>query len=282
MKDMNEQILKWQKWEIDFSCGAVIMGILNTTPDSFSDGGLWLDEAKAVEHGIEMANQGAAIIDVGAESTRPGAEKIPAEEQIKRAVNIIKKLAVQIKIPISIDTQDYDVAEAAVEAGASIINDISGFSDPKMIELASQKQLPIVIMHMKGNPQNMQENPVYDDVVGEVLEFLVQRANLCIQAGIKKDMIFIDPGIGFGKTFEHNIMLVKNIKRLTTSGFRVLIGSSRKKFIGQITNKLNPAERIFGTAATVAIAAQQGVDVVRVHDVQEMIDTIKVANVLRL
>lgn len=279
---MNDKILKWQKWEIDFSCGAVIMGILNTTPDSFSDGGLWLNEDKAVEHGVQMANQGAAIIDVGAESTRPGSEKISAAEQIQRAVKVIQRLSLHINTPISIDTQDYQVAQAAVEAGASIINDISGFDDPKMIELASQKQLPIVIMHMKGSPQNMQDNPVYDDVVGEVLDFLIQRANLCMQAGIKKDMIFIDPGIGFGKTIEHNILLLKNIGRFTAAGFRVLIGTSRKKFIGQITNKQNPAQRLFGTAATAAIAAYEGADVVRVHDVEQMYDTIKVANALRL
>ena len=256
------------------------MGILNVTPDSFSDGGKFLDVDRAVARGLEIAKEGAAIIDVGPESTRPGSRPVSAKEQIKRAIPVIGKLFPLINIPISIDTKDYEVAKAAVDAGASIINDITALADKRTAKLAAEKKLPVILMHMLGEPKTMQAEPKYDDVVGEVLDFLLERAKAAQKAGIAKDKIFIDPGIGFGKTKEHNLLLLKNIDRFVSSGYRVLLGTSRKKFIGDLTGRENPAERIFGTAATVALAVAAGVSIVRVHDVAAMVDVVKVAKAI--
>jgi dihydropteroate synthase len=254
------------------------MGVLNVTPDSFSDGDEFFDPDKAVEHGLQMAADGAAIIDVGGESTRPGSDPVSADEQIKRVVPVIELLCEKTDLPVSIDTYQFEVAKAAVEAGAAIINDITALSDERVGELAAERQVPIVLMHMQGTPLTMQNEPKYDDVVGEVLEFLLDRAKRAEKFGISKDMIFIDPGIGFGKTAEHNLLLLRNIDKFVAAGYRVLVGTSRKRFIGKITGKEKPAERIFGTAATVALCAAAGVSIVRVHDVAEMVDVVKVTN----
>jgi dihydropteroate synthase len=257
------------------------MGVLNVTPDSFSDGGDFLDAEKAVARGIEMASQGAAIIDIGAESTRPGSKAVDVKEQIKRVVPVIEKLAAKIKIPVSIDSKDFEVAEAAIDAGASMINDITALEDERMAKLAAKKNVPVVLMHIQGSPETMQIQPKYENVVTEVLDYLIQRAKAAEKAGIEKEKIFIDPGIGFGKTLEHNLELLRNIDIFVSSGYRVLLGTSRKKFIGIITGKAEPKERIFGTAATVAIAAAGGVSVVRVHDIAQMVDVVKTANKFR-
>ncbi|MBL7214436.1 MAG: dihydropteroate synthase [Phycisphaerae bacterium] len=257
------------------------MGILNVTPDSFSDGGQFLDIDRAVAHGIEMAQQGAAILDIGPESTRPGSESISKDEQIKRAVPVIKKLSQQVQIPISIDTQNLDVAKAAIEAGASIINDISALVDERMAQLAVEKQVPVILMHMQGTPQTMQTEPHYDDVVTEVVEYLMERAKFAENAGIQAECIFIDPGIGFGKTTKHNLQLLNRMELFCDIGYRVLVGTSRKRFIGQLTGKDVPADRIFGTAATVALSIEKGVSIVRVHDVAEMADVVKLTNAIK-
>ena len=274
---MSNQILEWQGGRLDFSDGCIVMGILNVTPDSFSDGGEFLDVEKAVAHGIEMARDGAAIIDIGPESTRPGAERITSEEQIRRAVGVIEKLVKKVDVPISIDTTDVDVAAAAINAGAGIVNDVSALSDTRMAELVCKHDLPIVLMHMLGTPETMQVEPDYDDVVSEVLEFLLGRAKLAEDYGVAKDKIFIDPGIGFGKTLEHNLQLLRNVDKFIGTGYRVLLGTSRKRFIGALTGQESPANRMFGTAATVAMAASAGVSIVRVHDVAQMVDVVKVA-----
>jgi dihydropteroate synthase len=253
------------------------MGILNVTPDSFSDGGRFFDADKAVKHGIGMADEGAAVIDVGAESTRPGAESVSTDEQIRRAIPAIENLAKNIRIPISIDTYNYEVAEAALGVGAAMINDITALADDGMAKLAAQRAVPVVLMHMQGTPRTMQVEPKYKDVVCEVLEFLLDRAKRAEQFGIPKERIFIDPGIGFGKTVEHNLELLRNIDKFVASGYRVLVGTSRKSFIGKITRKENPADRIFGTAATVALCVAAGVSIVRVHDVAEMFEVVEVA-----
>ena len=257
------------------------MGVLNVTPDSFSDGGEFFDIDKAVEQGLKMAGDGAAIIDVGAESTRPGAESVSASEQIKRVVPVIKALSKKIDTPISIDTYDVNVAQAALEAGAAMINDITALSDERMGELAAERGVPVVLMHIQGSPATMQAEPRYDDVVGEILEFLVGRAKRAEGFGISKEKIFIDPGIGFGKTLEHNLLILRNIHKFVETGYRVLVGTSRKSFIGKITGKENPAERLFGTAATVALCAAAGVSIVRVHDVAEMVDVVKIVNAVK-
>ena len=265
---------------MDFSNGCLLMGVLNVTPDSFSDGGEFFDPDKAVEHGLKMAADGAAIIDVGGESTRPGSDPVSADQQIQRVVPVIKALYEKVDVPVSIDTYKLEVARAALEAGAGMINDITALSDERMGELAAERRVPVVLMHMQGTPATMQIEPKYDDVVGEVLEFLLGRAKRAGKSGISKDMIFIDPGIGFGKTAEHNLLLLRNIDKFVATGYRVLVGTSRKRFIGKITGKEKPAERIFGTAATVTLCAAADVSIVRVHDVAEMIDVIKVTNVV--
>ena len=250
------------------------------TPDSFSDGGKFFNPGKAIEHGLEMAADGAAIIDVGGESTRPGSEPVSAAQQINRVVPVIEALCERSNVPVSIDTYKLEVAEAALEAGAVMINDITALGDERVGELAAERRVPVVLMHMQGTPATMQVEPKYDDVVGEVLEFLLSRAKRAEKFGISKDMIFIDPGIGFGKTTEHNLLLLRNIDKFVASGYLVLVGTSRKRFIGEITGKEKPAERIFGTAATVALCATAGVSIVRVHDVAEMADVIEVANAI--
>jgi dihydropteroate synthase len=273
----HEKILEWPGGRLDFSAGCVVMGVLNVTPDSFSDGGEFFDTDKAIEHGLKMVSEGAAIIDVGGESTRPGAETIGAGEQIRRVVSVIEQLSNRTSVPISIDTYNVEVANAALEAGASMINDITALSDERVAELAAEKRVPVALMHMQGTPRTMQVEPKYDDVVVEVLQFLLQRAKRAEGFGIAKEMIFIDPGIGFGKTLEHNTALLKNLDKFVATGYRVLVGTSRKSFIGSITGKEKPADRLFGTAATVALCVAAGVSIVRVHDVAEMLDVVKVA-----
>jgi dihydropteroate synthase len=294
----NIDLLEWPRGRLDFSkspirklgrnevkldahtisngASCLIMGVLNVTTDSFSDGGQFFEPEKAIEHGLKMAADGAAIIDIGGESTRPGSEPVSPEQQIKRVVPVIKALSKKITVPISIDTYSIEVAKAALDAGAAMINDITALSDERMGQLAAKQQVPVVLMHMQGTPQTMQIEPKYDDVVGEVRQFLLERAERAEQFGILKERIFIDPGIGFGKTLEHNILLLRNIDKFIATGYRVLVGTSRKSFIGKLTGKENPAERIFGTAATVALCVTAGVSIVRVHDVAEMADVIKV------
>jgi dihydropteroate synthase len=279
-KSSKENVLEWPRGRLDFSVGCIIMGVLNVTPDSFSDGGEFFTTNKAIEHGLRMVAEGAAIIDVGAESTRPGSQGVPADEQIRRAIPVIEALAKKAGVPLSTDTYNVEVAEAALRAGAAMINDITALSDQRMAQLAAKWQVPIVLMHIRGTPKTMQIDPKYGDVVGEVLEFLLSRAKRAQQLGILKDRIFIDPGIGFGKTVQHNLSLLRNIDRFVATDYRVLIGPSRKSFIGKITGKENPADRIFGTAAAVALCVSAGVSIVRVHDVAEMADVIKVVQAL--
>jgi dihydropteroate synthase len=281
-KVKSEHLVEWARGRLDFSQGCLVMGVLNVTPDSFSDGGQFFDTDKAIEHGLKMAAEGAVIIDVGGESTRPGAEPLPAKEQIRRVVPVIKGLSEKLDVPISIDTYNLEVASAALEAGAAMINDITALSDERICELAAKYQVPIVLMHIQGTPATMQVEPKYKDVVGEVLEFLLERAKRAEQLGMPRERTFIDPGIGFGKTVEHNLLLLRNIHKFVDSGYRVCIGTSRKSFIGKITGRVNPAERIFGTAATVALCAAAGVSIVRLHDVAEMMDVVKVANKLKI
>jgi len=276
----DKKIIEWPKGRLDFSAGCIVMGILNVTPDSFSDTGRFFDTEKAIAHGLRMGAEGAAIIDVGAESTRPGAEAVSTDEQLKRAIPVIKALAEKITVPISIDTYNHEVARAALEAGAGMINDITALNDERMGKLAAEYQVPVVLMHMQGTPATMQAEPRYGDVVSEVLQFLLKRAKQAERLGIASERIFIDPGIGFGKTLEHNLLLLRNIDKFVAAGYRVLVGTSRKSFIGKLTGTDVPAERIFGTAATVALCVAAGVSIVRVHDVAQMVDVVKVMNAL--
>jgi len=273
-------VIEWPTGKLDFSGGAIVMGVLNVTPDSFSDGGQFLDIDKAIARGVEIAQQGAAIIDIGAESTRPGSEDISADKQIARAIPVIKQLSEKINIPVSIDTTHPVVAKAALDAGTAIINDITALADEAMTRLAAERKVPVALMHMQGRPQTMQADPSYADVMAEVCEYLIERAKAAEATGIPREYIILDPGIGFGKTLEHNLQILNQLDRLCEQGYRVLIGASRKRFIGQITGKDKPADRIFGTTATVSLAVEKGASVIRVHDVAEMVDVIKVSNAI--
>jgi len=245
----------------------LVMGILNVTLDSFSDGGAYPDVEAAIDAGLKMISHGAHVIDVGGESTRPGAAPISVEQEIKRVLPVIEGLCAK-GVAVSIDTYKPLVAREAVAVGARIINDITAGEDPRMLEIAAQAACPIILMHMKGTPRTMQKNPVYEDVSQEVAAYLKQRVETCKKAGIAPEMIVIDPGIGFGKTASHNLELLRNIACLTRLG-PVLVGTSRKSFIGAVLDA--PVhDRLAGTAATIAYLVLKGVDAVRVHDVRDM------------
>ncbi|MBU1146801.1 MAG: dihydropteroate synthase [Candidatus Omnitrophica bacterium] len=246
------------------------MGILNLTPDSFSGDGIHEDVGRAVEQAEKMIDEGADIIDVGGESTRPGAAAVSIEEEIKRVIPVIERLSKAVSVPISIDTRKSEVARQALDKGASMINDITGLeSDAGMAKLAARYDANVIIMHIKGGPQTMQEKPVYSDLMIEITEKLAGLIKNAEANGVKQENIIIDPGIGFGKTFEHNLEILQNLSYFKALGRPILVGPSRKSFIGNILG-VEPSQRIFGTAAAAAIAIKNGADVVRVHDVREM------------
>ncbi|MFN3739841.1 MAG: dihydropteroate synthase [Thermodesulfovibrionales bacterium] len=274
--------LRWRDFDLDLSSKTHVMGILNITPDSFSDGGLFYEPERAVEHALKMIEDGADIIDIGGESTRPGSEPVSPEEEIKRVVPVIKKLSVQSKVPISIDTYKSKVVSAAIDAGASIVNDISGLRfDPEMKKVVAKNRLPVVIMHIKGTPKTMQLNPQYDALIPEIMDYLREGIMIARDAGISEDLIIIDPGIGFGKTFEHNLEVIKNLREFTYLEKPILIGPSRKAFIGKILGDVPPLMRLEGTLAAVAISAYNGANIVRVHDVRETVKVLKVVDAIK-
>lgn len=245
-----------------------LMGIINVTPDSFSDGGLYFNKEKAVDRGLELAEEGADIIDIGGESTRPGSDFISTEEELMRTVPVISALRKKTDVLISVDTTKSEVAEAALDEGADIINDISSFRfDPKMLSLAAQKDIPVILMHMKGTPKNMQLNPFYEDLLAEIRGFLEERIATAQAYGIKKEKIIIDPGIGFGKSLKDNLTLIKSLKFLEPIDRPILIGISRKSFIGKILS-LPPQERTEGTIASAVLSIINGAHILRVHDVE--------------
>lgn len=258
------------------------MGILNVTPDSFSDGGIFFDRNIAIERGLRMVEEGADIIDVGGESTRPGAEPVTSEEEIRRTIPVIEDLAKRVGIPISIDTYKAEIARRALDAGASIVNDISGLRfDDEMPKVVAEYNAPVVIMHIKGAPKNMQANPEYDALVPEIMDFLRAGIRIALRSGVREDMIIIDPGIGFGKTFAHNLEVIKNLDEFSLLGRPLLIGPSRKAFLGKILDGAPASERIEGTAAAVAISIMNGANIVRVHDVKEMVKVAKVTDAIK-
>lgn len=266
---------------IDLSRKTFIMGILNITPDSFSDGGEYFDHARAVDHALKMVEQGADIIDVGGESTRPGSDIVPLDEEIRRTIPIIEKVAAQIDVPVSIDTYKSEVARQAVSVGASIVNDISGLRfDPAMAGAVAEMGVPIVVMHIKGKPKDMQVDPVYDDLINDIKAYLSETIDIAKSAGIADDRIVIDPGIGFGKTFEHNLEILQRLGEFRELGMPILVGPSRKAFIGKILGDLPATERMEGTAAAVAISIFNGANIIRVHDVKEMSRVARVADAI--
>ena len=264
--------------KLDLSKGPLLMGVLNVTPDSFSDGGEYLESSAAVDRGLEMVAEGADIIDVGGESTRPGSEGVWADEQVSRVVPVIQELASQTDKPISIDTSSSAVARQALAAGAKIVNDISaGRADEQMFELLAEVGSPVVLMHMLGSPVDMQIEPHYEDVVGEITAFLARVIEKAIAAGVHRDRIIIDPGIGFGKTVEHNLEILRRLAEFHPLGRPILLGTSRKRFIGRILDQDIPKDRVWGTAATVALAVAGGAHILRVHDVAQMRQAVDMA-----
>ncbi len=260
--------------EITLGGKTLLMGIVNVTPDSFSDGGQFLDRTAAVEHALRLAEDGADILDVGGESTRPNAESVPEQEELDRVVPVIEQLARRTETPISIDTTKAAVARAALCAGAHIVNDISGLTfDPAMPEVCRELQAGVVVMHIQGTPRTMQLDPRYDDVVREVTDWLAVRIAVLHAAGIDRERICIDPGIGFGKTAAHNLQLLSNIRGLAELGLPVLVGHSRKRFLSKLLGR-KVEETTYGTVGVSVALAQQGVDVLRIHDVRAVRDAL--------
>ncbi len=253
------------------------MGVLNVTPDSFSDGGRFFDKDAAVRRAMEMAGEGAGIIDVGGESTRPGSKEVPAEEEIRRVVPVIEKLAGKIKAEISVDTRKSKVAEAALKAGASIINDVSGLRhDRDMAKVAAKYGAGIILMHMKGSPENMQDSPRYSDLIGEIKEGLRLSALEAFEAGVKQGFVAIDPGIGFGKTVEHNLEILNRLEEFKDLGFPICVGTSRKSFLGKLLDRPTADDRLAGTIATCVAAVIKGARIIRVHDVKAARDAVTI------
>ncbi len=268
---------KWGPFQLD-GARTLIMGVLNVTPDSFSDGGQFLDPDRAVEHARQMVADGADIIDVGGQSTRPGSDPVTPEEELRRVGPVLERLAGKIDAPISVDTFEPDVAEVCLELGAAAINDVTGFRNPAMIEVAARHNTPVVLMHMLGTPKTMQHNISYRDVVADLKAFFADRVAEVQQKGVQE--IMIDPGIGFGKTAEHNLEILKRLGEFKELGLPVLVGPSRKSFIGKITR--DPADRrLEGTLAAVSVAIMNGASAVRVHDVKACKRAVQIVDAVR-
>ncbi len=261
---------------LDLSAPPIVMGILNVTPDSFSDGGLYINPDNARERALQMVDEGASIIDIGGESSRPGSKTVSAREELDRVEEVIAEISAAVNVPISIDTRKAEVARAAIDAGATIINDISGLrQDPRMIEVAVHTGAAVVVMHMLGTPETMQEDPHYDDAVSEIIDWMDERTAALSAHGIHREKIIVDPGIGFGKRLKDNLAIIEEIAAFHSLGFPLLVGFSRKSFIGGITGR-EPGERICGGLAALGKCIEGGVQIVRVHDVKETVDFIKV------
>ncbi len=263
----------------------LVMGVLNVTPDSFSDGGQFLDTSRAIGHALGMEAAGADLLDVGGESTRPGSVGTPAREELARVLPVLQGLRGKLAIPISIDTQKFEVAEAALDAGAEMINDISGLrSDPHLAEIAARHHVPLILMHMRGQPRTMQKAGFARDVLRDVIQGLRKSVSIARKAGVQKSQIILDPGIGFGKSFAQNYELLEKLPQLTKLGYPLLVGTSRKGFLGATLARdgkpAPPQERIWGTAATMAASILNGAHIVRVHDVAEMVQIARVADCL--
>ena len=266
---------------IDVSRRGMIMGVLNVTPDSFSDGGKFLDVEAAVAHGARMAEEGAQIIDVGGESTRPGAEPVSAEQELRRVIPVIEKLRAKIDIFISIDTSKAEIAERALEAGAAIVNDVTGGrGDPQMLPLIAKRKAAVIIMHMQGTPQTMQIEPRYADVVAEVADFFRQQYALALEYGIDPMGMAFDPGIGFGKTLQHNVELLTNLEALRMNDRPLAVGVSRKSFLSKLTGTSGMGDRLAPTVALTALLRTRGADVLRVHDVRENVESLRVSEAI--
>ena len=284
MTDFNDtQLRTWQFLDFDFPLGRtpLLMGIVNVTPDSFSDGGRFRDPGAAIRQALQLVEEGADILDVGGESTRPGAKPVSLDEELRRVIPVVRGIAAETAVPISIDTTKAEAARQAVDAGAVIVNDISGLTfDPQMSAVCRDTGAGVICMHMQGTPQTMQDNPVYDDVVSEICTFFEERLAALNEQGIPRDRIVLDPGIGFGKSAEHNVQILSNITRFRALGRPVLIGHSRKRFLGKVLGR-PVEERTFGTLGVSLALAEQDVDIIRLHDVRPMHDALLAFQAIR-
>ena len=272
--------LKARERLIPLGACPLIMGVLNVTPDSFSDGGRYLDPDAAVAHAVAMAEQGADLIDIGAESTRPGSDPVDEKEEIRRLIPVVGAVCRKVSVPVSVDTTKAAVARKALDAGADIVNDISALRfDPLMKAVVAETGAGLVLMHMQGTPQTMQQAPSYRDVIEEIRQFFVERIRAALEAGIGAEQILLDPGIGFGKNLAHNLSVLAHLDALVALDYPILVGVSRKAFIGQVLDRPGD-ERVMGTAAAVAVAILRGARVVRVHDVTRMRDVVKIVNAI--
>ncbi len=273
--------MRFGKYGLPIGKRTLIMGVLNVTPDSFSDGGEFQNPENAARHAVSMVKEGADIIDIGGESTRPGAKKITPEEEINRIKDVLEILIKKVDVPISIDTYKSQVAEYALSRGASIVNDISALrADNDMAKVVAKYGAGVVLMHIKGAPETMQENPHYEDLIGEIYGYLDSSIHIAVRAGIDEEKIIVDPGIGFGKTFEHNLTILRELSRFKKLGKPILVGTSRKSFLGKLLNK-DVKDRLYGTLASSAIAIVNGADIIRVHDVGQMKDVATVVDILK-
>jgi dihydropteroate synthase len=275
--------ISWRVGSRTLECGprTLVMGILNVTPDSFSDGGRYLDHEAAVEHGLRMVEEGADLLDVGGESTRPGSDAVSVEDELARVLPVVKRLAAEVGVPISIDTRKADVAAPALDAGATIVNDVSAGRDPRMFDVTRATDAGLVLMHMLGEPKTMQDEPHYEDVVREVHEYLAVRIQAAEEAGIAADRIAADPGLGFGKTTAHSLELMRSIDAFLDLEVPILVGPSRKSFIGDALEGVPVDQRMEGTAGAVAWMAGRGAHIVRVHDVGAMVKVVSVVDAIR-
>ena len=275
--------LQWRVGPRTLECGprTLVMGVLNVTPDSFSDGGRFLDHERAVEHGLRMVEEGADLLDVGGESTRPRSDAVSVDGEVGRVLPVVKRLVAEVDVPISIDTRKADVAAAALDAGASIVNDVSAGRDPGMFPVARDAGAGLVLMHMLGEPKTMQEEPRYGDVVAEVRQYLANRIEAAEAAGIDRARIAADPGLGFGKTSRHSLTLMRSIDAFLDLGVPIVVGPSRKSFIGAVLGDAPVDQRLEGTAGAVAWLAGRGAHIVRVHDVGTMVKVVAVVDAIR-
>lgn len=270
--------LRFGRYRMDLSRTAV-MGILNVTPDSFSDGGKYLSYDSAVARAEEMVEQGADIIDIGGESTRPFSDPVPQEEELRRVIPVIENLSTTLEVPISVDTRKPEVARRAIEAGAAMVNDVSGLRDSEMVKVVAETGVPAVIMHMLGDPKTMQLNIHYEDVVGDIVLYLHDRIEAALAMGVSEDNIIVDPGIGFGKELNHNLEIISRLREFSALGRPILVGPSRKTFIGKILN-LPPDQRVEGSIAAVVASVLNGARIVRVHDVRETVRACRIADAI--
>jgi dihydropteroate synthase len=259
----------------------LVMGVVNVTPDSFSDGGRFLELDRALEHALALVGQGADLLDIGGESTRPGAEPVVEDEELDRVIPVIERIVAETRVPVSIDTAKPGVMRQAVAAGAAMINDVRALRAEGAIEVVAALDVPVCLMHMLGEPRSMQDNPQYDDVVADIRDFLSRRVAACEAGGIGRDRIVLDPGFGFGKTLEHNLELLARLDELAEEGLPLLAGLSRKRMLGTITGRERPDQRVAASVAVHLLAAQKGASIVRVHDVAETVDALKVLQAVR-